>query len=69
MLSNKELYTLVTTTYSDYGYDSVDSDVINRYVDNYEPKVNYHSLLLNGKDRIEIEVARNVEELITETNR
>ena len=58
MLSNKELYELVTTTYSNYGYSDVDSDVINRYVDNYEDKVNYHSLLLNGKDRIEIEVVR-----------
>lgn len=68
MLNNKELYALVTTTYSDYGYDGVDNDVIKRYVDNYEPKVNYHSLLLNGKDRIELEVARSVDDLLREVN-
>lgn len=67
MLSNKELRELVIDIYDNYSY-SVDSYLVDRFIDNYENKVNYHKLLLNGKDKIEIEVARNVEDLINEVS-
>lgn len=40
-----------------YGSD-VSSRVISRYVDNYLHRIEYHKLLLNGSDRIEIELVK-----------
>lgn len=39
---------------SNYGY--VSNGVINRYCNHYLSRINYHNLLLDGKDKVEIEI-------------
>ena len=51
LYSNDEIRNIVNREY-DY---NVGDGVINRYIDNYLPRIEYHSVLLNGNDRIELE--------------
>lgn len=37
-------------------YDDVGNDVINRYCNHYLSRINYHKLLLGGKDKVKIEI-------------
>lgn len=37
-------------------YEDVGNGVISRYCNHYLPRINYHNLLLDGKDKVEIEI-------------
>lgn len=37
-------------------YDDVDNSVIDRYCNHYLTRINYHNILLDGKDKVEIEI-------------
>lgn len=56
MYESKDISRIVKEIYG----SGVSSDVIDRYIDNYLPRVQYHQLLLNGNDRIEIEIKKDI---------
>ena len=62
MYESKDISRIVKEIYG----SGVSSDVVDRYIDNYLPRVQYHNLLLNGNDIIEIEIIKNKEEVLQE---
>lgn len=55
MYESKDISRIVKGIYG----KGVSSNVISRYVDNYLPRIEYHKLLLNGSDKIEIELVKD----------
>lgn len=55
MYESKDISRIVKDIYG----SSVSSDVIDRYIDNYLPRIEYHSRLLNGNDTREIELVKD----------
>lgn len=54
MYESKDIVRVVKDIYG----EGVSSSVIDRYVDNYLPRIEYHKLLLNGSDKIELELVK-----------
>lgn len=55
MYESKDIIRVVKDIYG----EGVSSDVIDRYTDNYLPRIEYHKLLLNGSDKIVIELVKD----------
>lgn len=54
MYESKDIIRVVKDIYG----EGVSSSVIDRYTDNYLPRIGYHKLLLNGSDKIELELVK-----------
>jgi len=52
LYSKKQIKQIVNNEYN----GDVGNDVINRYCNHYLTRINYHKLLLDGKDKIEVEI-------------
>lgn len=55
MYESKDIVRVVKDIYG----EGVSSNVIDRYIDNYLPRIEYHKVLLNGSDKIEISLVKD----------